>query len=290
MATSATTAKRGLAALVLLGIGLIDTRAQPAGAADAPPVLMSTETVEAKPAWSTLEELIAAAEGGDALAAFQYGQLLEFGDQVEADPAKARRFYEVAAQGGNANAAFALGKAYADGTLGLKRDPARALEFYRRAAADVPEAVFNLGAAYVSGRGVRRDYVEGLAWLLVAQERGAGGDAVDQVKKRLAKYPDRVAAAQKRAEVLRRELDGTAQTTAAAKAPTSPATPAPKGPDRPEMPAPVQAPPARVAPVPPSKADVPRPNFALPPPRISLPPPPPAPEPPATDDDEPEEP
>ena len=260
MATPATTAKRLLLALGLGGIGVVNTPAAP----DEAPLLMSTERVDARPAWSTVEELIKAADAGHALASYQYAQLLEFGDQVSADKTKAASYYRLAAKGGDANAAFRLGKAYHDGDLGLARDYERSREYYRAAAADVPEASFNLGAAYVSGRGVRRDYVEGLAWLLVAADRGAGGDAAQQVRKRIAKYPERIAAAEKRAEVLRKELsEGSAAISAATGGleAFAPQTSAPVARPR----APVAAPPSTV----------PRPTFSLPSSTFALPAPPP---------------
>jgi hypothetical protein len=261
--TAQATAKRAGWAALLFGIGFTNTGwAQ----AEAPPILMSTERVEGRPAWTTVAELAVAAEAGDPQAAYQYAQLLEFGDQVEADSLKARQFYRLAVAGGNANAAFRIGKAYADGSLGLGRDPSRALSYYRTAAAEVPEAIYNVGAMYVSGRGVRRDYVEGLAWLWVAGERGAGADAAEQVQKRLARYPDRIAAAERRAVAIRAELAQPAgERDSAPKAMNGEGVP---------RPAPVAAPKAPVArPSAPAviKPDVAKPSFQIAPPTFSIP-------------------
>ena len=53
-------------------------------------------------------------------------------------------------------------------------DVARAAEWWSRAARrDHPEAQAMLGAAYLAGKGVERDTVEALHWLLRAQENGA---------------------------------------------------------------------------------------------------------------------
>jgi TPR repeat protein len=250
---------------------------------DSAPILMPPQAVEAAPTWRTVEELIAAADAGNALAAFQYAQLLEYGDQVAADPAKAVAFYRAAAEAGNANAAFRLGRAYADRELGLPRDFGRTLAYYQAAVGTVPEAIFNLGAMYASGRGVRRDFVEGLAWLLVAkQDHDLGGDAAAQVQRRLSAA--RVAEAEKRAAAIRRELAG----EESAEKPTAPAAASRASAPRPADLAPVRPPVTRpkaeveVAPVVPSAPVVPtappRPTFSLPPPQITLPAPPPAPD------------
>ena len=178
----------------------------PEAVVEAPPVLVTTEGQSTS--WSTIPELIAAAEKNDPLASFQYAQLLETGDQVARDPKRALEFYRRSADGGNGDAWFRLGKIHHDGLLGASVDYVKATEHYRRAAAlGVPEAMYNLGAMLVSARGVRRDYVAGLAWLIVAAQAGAGGDSgVEQVRQRLARRPDQVAAAEQRAQVLAEQL------------------------------------------------------------------------------------
>lgn len=60
---------------------------------DAPPVLLST--TGGGPRWKTAQDLAAAAQKGDALAAYQYAALLEDGspaNHVPKDGAKAREF------------------------------------------------------------------------------------------------------------------------------------------------------------------------------------------------------
>lgn len=269
------------AALALGSIALAQATGSRAGS-DSAPILMPPQAVEAAPTWRTVEELIGAADSGNALAAFQYAQLLEYGDQVPADPAKAVVYYRAAAEARNGNAAFRLGRAHAESELGLPRDFTRTLAYYQAAVATVPEAIFNLGAMYASGRGVRRDFVEGLAWLLVAkQDHDLGGEAAAQVQRRLSAA--RLAEAEKRAAAIRRELAGdelvVTPSASAVGSSASSSQPADLAPARP----PVTRPKAEVevTPVVPSKpvapAAPPRPTFSLPPPQIVVPPPPPAP-------------
>lgn len=163
----------------------------------APPMFVGID--DTGPTWKTTAELRKAAETGDPLACFQYAQLLEVGDQVEQDEAAAFVFYRKAALNEHPEAVFQVGKSYHEGLLGQSVNHKLALDYYERAAyLGSPEATYNVGAMLVSGRGVRRDYVEGLAWLMLATERGTDPSAVDQVKTRLRRYPDRIARAEKR--------------------------------------------------------------------------------------------
>jgi uncharacterized protein len=173
---------------------------------DAAPALITTEGQA--PQWRTVEELAAAAEKGVPLACFQYAQLLEKGDQIPQNPTRAVAFYRKAAEAGQADALFRLGKIHHDGLLGMTVDYATAIEYYRRAAAaGVPEAMYNIGSMLVSARGVKRDYVAGLAWLIVAGQRGAAAEAgIHQVRQRLARQPQLIATAEQRAAVLTEAL------------------------------------------------------------------------------------
>ena len=182
-----------------------------ANARDADRVIVSAPVIVSMdgggPAWDTIPELIAAAEDGDALACFQYAQLLEVGDQVEQDESKAFVFYQKAAFLNYPDAVFRVGKAYHDGLMGQPVNYTGAFEYYERAAyLSVPEASYNVGAMLVSGRGGKRDYVEGLAWLLLAAEHGTDPGSVDQVKARLKRYPDRIARAEKRLPEIKAEI------------------------------------------------------------------------------------
>lgn len=191
------------------------------------PVLVTTEGK--KPRWDSVEALAKAAESGqDAQAAFEYARLLEAGDLVDRDEAQALTWYRRAAEAGHPDALFRLGKIHHDGLLGQPVDYTAAVRHYRQAAArGIPEAMFNLGAMHVSARGVKRDYVEGLAWLIVSSQHGAPAEAgIQQVRQRLSRRPEWIAAAEQRAVALAQELKGgPPEDPANGSAPAAPAPP-----------------------------------------------------------------
>ncbi|MCK6418812.1 MAG: SEL1-like repeat protein [Alphaproteobacteria bacterium] len=76
---------------------------------------------------------------------------------VRQDYARAAAWFERAAQGNVANAAYNLGVLYHQG-LGVKPDIKKALTWYQKAAEqNHPEAQYNLGIAYIEGIGVDYD-------------------------------------------------------------------------------------------------------------------------------------
>lgn len=171
----------------------------------APPVFVGID--ESGPTWKTTKQLIKAAEDGNPHACFQYAQLLEVGDQVKQDESKAFIFYQKAALNDHPEAVFRVGKAYHEGLLGQTENYKLAFDYYQRAAyLGSPAATYNVGAMLVSGRGMRRDYVEGLAWLMLAAERGTDPGSVEQVKTRLQRYPDRIERAGKRLDGIKTEI------------------------------------------------------------------------------------
>jgi TPR repeat protein len=84
------------------------------------------------------------------------------------------------AEGGDADAQYNLGNLY-DRGLGRAEDDAAAAEWYRRAAGQgVVEAMVNLGLIHELGRaGVARDPAEAARWY---EEAGAAGNALAQYK------------------------------------------------------------------------------------------------------------
>ena len=164
---------------------------------DAPPVMVSRDG--GKPRWTNVEQLRKFAMKGDPQACFELAELALYGDEVPQDTKQAVLLLERAAQGGIHNAWFRLGKIYHDGLTGAP-DYGRALDYYTRAArTGVAEAQHNIGAMLVSGRGVKRDMVEGLAWLIVATKSGAVSEAKIQVRDRLTKRPTDIKSAETRA-------------------------------------------------------------------------------------------
>lgn len=234
--------------------------AKPAKSTDAegftPPQLVSKG-----PKWKTVDQLRQFAAQGDAQACFELGDRLLNGDGMTADPVAARTWLDQAARGGVAEAMFRLGKMNFDGVGGPKSVDL-ALDYYAQAAVrGVPEAQHNVGAILVSGRGVKRDYAEGLAWLIVAEKNGAASDAVARTREHLAKRPADIAAAEKRAAELQELLKDPATREKAAPrfstAGARPTTPPPIAEPKPEAPAKV-------------KVDL-GPGFTPPKPEVTLP-------------------
>ena len=171
-----------------------------------------------------MAELKKAAEANDPVACAQYGDALLRGDGVSKDTVQARMYLQLAADRGEPNAAFRLGKIYDDGEL-APQDYAKSFTYYSAAAkAGVSEAQYNLGVMYTSARGVKRDYVEGLAWLIVATKNGAPVDGEKQVRERLQKTnrQQQIAAAEKRAEEILKDIAAAAPGTNTNPALTSP--------------------------------------------------------------------
>ncbi|MBI2813507.1 MAG: recombinase RecA [Opitutae bacterium] len=192
--------------------------------ADAPPQLISTKG--GGPKWTTVEQLRQFAAKGDPQACLELGDRTLEGDGVPRDVPAAAALFEQAAKGGVANGWFRLGKIYHDGLAGAP-DYGRALDcFTTSARAGLAEAQHNIGAMLVSARGVKRDYVEGLAWLIVAKKSGAASDAETQVRARIAKRPADITTAEARATEIARDIPhATVRATLLSK-PAASATPA----------------------------------------------------------------
>ncbi len=74
---------------------------------------------------------------------------------------------------GDAKARYELGRAFFSGTLGVVKDEAEAVKWFRKAAEqNVVDAQFSLGVCYDSGEGVAKDEVEAYKWWLLAAGQG----------------------------------------------------------------------------------------------------------------------
>jgi TPR repeat protein len=113
----------------------------------------------------------------------------------------------------------------------------------------------------VSARGVPRDFVDGLAWLILAARHGVAPEGEQRVRAHLAGRPQDIAAAERRAQELRQQIEARRGT----KPPWPPPdiAPGPQPPaismppvDKPKFTRPTMEPP-KITPAPP---------FALPPP------------------------
>ncbi len=112
-----------------------------------------TTTVSASPP----ANIVAAAEAGDTAAQIKLGRMLLNGDGVDKDPAKARAWFQEAAQTENAEAQMLMGYTAHNG-LGTPKDIKAAVIWYEKAAAQGHHAAeFNLGLIYEAGEGVPQD-------------------------------------------------------------------------------------------------------------------------------------
>ncbi len=182
-------------------------------AEDAKPELVSrTGGKGAQNQWASVAEMQKAAEAGNPAACYHLGEMHLAGDEVPVDVARAVVLLEKAAEAGHSKAAFRLGKLHADGEVVPQNLPYAFQRYQAAARAGEAEAQYNLGAMYASGRGVKRDYVQGLAWLIVAAKNGADPEGEAQLRAHLLKLrrTEMIAAAEERAGVIKNELQAPA--------------------------------------------------------------------------------
>ena len=181
--------------------------AAPSTPPDEAPKLISTTGGKGSVATAKLPELQKLAAAGNPRACLLLGVRYETGDGVKQDYEQARKLYEQAAAGGVAEGTYRLGKFFQDG-LGVEANPYRARDLYQQAAmAGFPLAQYNLGAMLAGAHGVGRDYVEGLAWLIIARRNKFDADGERRLRAFLADRPETIAAAELRAEELRQQID-----------------------------------------------------------------------------------
>jgi TPR repeat protein len=127
-----------------------------------------------------------AADKGSVDAMVSLGVLYASGQGFTQDYAKAREWYQKAADKGSADAMYNLGNLYDDGH-GVAQDSAKAREWYQKAAdKGSVEAMFTLGLHYDYGQGVAQDLAKAREWY---EKAAAKGDA--SAKVRLQQLPVR---------------------------------------------------------------------------------------------------
>jgi TPR repeat protein len=127
-----------------------------------------------------------AADKGSVDAMVSLGALYASGQGVTQDYAKAREWYQKAVDKGSADAMYKLGNLYDDGR-GVAQDSAKAREWYEKAAdKGSAEAMFSLGLHYDYGQGVAQDLAKAREWYQKAADKG---DA--SAKARLQQLPIR---------------------------------------------------------------------------------------------------
>src|SRR6266566_4148233 len=120
-----------------------------------------------------LAEIRAGADKGDAKAQYELGRAFFSGTLGMAkDEAEAVKWFRKAAEQNVADAQFSLGVCYANGR-GVTKDDAEAVKWFRKAAEqNYARAQYNLGVCYDSGEGVAKDEVEAYKWWLLAAGQG----------------------------------------------------------------------------------------------------------------------
>ena len=112
-----------------------------------------------------------AAEQGDPEAQYALGVCYANGFGVKRDPARAGEWFGKAAENGAPGAQFELAERYYRGE-GVPKDPKQAAEWYRKAAEQgLKEAQYNLGVCYYEGKGVPKDPKQAAEWFRKAAER-----------------------------------------------------------------------------------------------------------------------
>lgn len=193
----------GLAAIVPAAMAQ-SSKSKKTSEAESGPILMSRT---GGGGWSNMKQLEEAVAKGNPAAEAQLGEYLLRGEGVKQDTTRALTLLEKAAKSGNAKAAFRLGMTLTNGEFDVPADTAKGLDYFRAAAAGgESDGFFNLGAAYASGKGVKRDYGEALGWLIVARQRGADGSAEAQLRERIKNVPQWIARGERRAKEIEAEF------------------------------------------------------------------------------------
>ena len=115
-----------------------------------------------------VDDLKVAAGGGDADAAYRLGRAYKLGDGAPADLRKAERWFEKAARAGHGRAGAELGL-----VIHQQGRSADALPWLRKAAqAGDPRAQYTLGTILFAGTAVAADPAEAKAWMRKAERAG----------------------------------------------------------------------------------------------------------------------
>jgi TPR repeat protein len=114
----------------------------------------------------------AAAEQGHAEAQLYLGSCFYKGEGVDQDLAEAVRWFRKAAEQGHADAQNPLGVCFQRGE-GVERDFAEAVSWFRKAAEQgLADAQNWLGFCFTIGKGVYQNFAEAVSWLRKAAEQG----------------------------------------------------------------------------------------------------------------------
>ena len=142
------------------------------GKQEAPPEETPEAPVEIKVPETILTKLRREAEGGDAVAAWKLGKIYAEGLEAEQDWGRAAEWYRKAALAGNAEGEYQLGLLFEEGK-GVGQDSGQAAGWYRKAAElGHADAQWKLGICHRDGKGVARDSIWAKVWLEKAARQG----------------------------------------------------------------------------------------------------------------------
>ena len=111
------------------------------------------------------------------LGIYLYARALKEGNGTERDLSEAVRLFTKAAEAGNVDAMYYVGRSYFYPDEGVTRDDDKAIEWYRKAMANgSTQAICGLSHAYKIGQGVPKDNDEAikLSWTAVEKEEACG--------------------------------------------------------------------------------------------------------------------
>lgn len=116
-----------------------------------------------------------AADLGAIRAMTSYGNMLSLGIGVGSDDRQAHSWHLKAAEAGDAEAQFLVGRNFERGTAGVRKNLATALRWYRRAAkGGNGDAMNNLAIMNALGEGVKQNVAEAVKWYLAGADAGNG--------------------------------------------------------------------------------------------------------------------
>ena len=144
--------------------------AEPAAHAAASGPVTNIDAQKAGP--DSLEGLIAAARGGDAVSERHLADHYARGDGVPVYIANATDWYSKAAAAGDAEAQATLGSLELSGALGPEKVASGADWLTKAAGQGDGDAANTLGSAYEHGAGVARDYATAMIWYRRASDAG----------------------------------------------------------------------------------------------------------------------
>ncbi len=116
-----------------------------------------------------------AADLGAIRAMTSYGNMLSLGIGVGSDDRQAHSWHLKAAEAGDAEAQFLVGRNFERGTAGVRKNLSTALRWYRRAAkGGNGDAMNNLAIMNALGEGVKQNVAEAVKWYLAGADAGNG--------------------------------------------------------------------------------------------------------------------